>query len=272
MNDILALVGDIRAWGANVKYAANVAAMLECALTGAYILPPCPPSYDFAPPSLASEIIEICRGQFDVAVRAGKDFSAWAAGNDVPSNSWHIAEGSPIDVIASAANWHDLAVLERGESFSWIEAGQALLAVDIPCLVVPEQFEEFRLDTIAVAWNGSAQSARAVHSSLPLLRRASMVVLIDGSHIEPLAGTGVGAGPARNIELYLAGHDIKVTRTRIDADAAHAGEQILDAASDGAADLLVMGAYGRARFSEWIFGGATRHVLEHARLPLFMRH
>jgi len=34
----------------------------------------------------------------------------------------------------------------------------------------------------------------------------------------------------------------------------------------------VMGAYGRARFSEWIFGGATRHVLEHARLPLFMRH
>jgi nucleotide-binding universal stress UspA family protein len=270
MNDILALVGDIRAWGANVKYAANVAATLECSLTGAYILPPCPSSYDFAPPSLASEIIEICRGQFDVAVRAGKDFSAWAAGNKVPSNSWRIAEGSPIDVIATAANWHDLAVLERGESFSWAEAGQALLAVDIPCIVVPEEFEDFRLETIALAWNGSAQSVRAMHSALPLLRQASLVVLIDGSQVEPLAGAG--ADPMRNIELYLAGNDIKVTRTRIDPDAAHAGEEILAAASDGAADLLVMGAYGRARFSEWIFGGATRHVLEHSRLPVFMRH
>jgi nucleotide-binding universal stress UspA family protein len=33
-----------------------------------------------------------------------------------------------------------------------------------------------------------------------------------------------------------------------------------------------MGAYGRNRFSEWIFGGATRHVLGHADIPVFMRH
>lgn len=272
MNDILALVGDIRTWGSNVKYAANIAATLKCSLTGAYILPPCPPSYDFAPPSLASEIIEICSGQFDIAVDAGQDFSAWAAANNVPSSSWHIAEGSPIDVIATAAAWHDLAVVERGQSFSWAEAGQALLAVDIPCMVVPAELEDFRLDTIAVAWNGSAQSARALHSSLPLLRRASTVVLIDGSHVEPLAGAGAGADPRRSIDQYLAGHDIKVTRIRIDPDTAHAGEEIVAAASDAAADLLVMGAYGRARFSEWIFGGATRHILEHSRLPMFMRH
>lgn len=145
-----------------------------------------------------------------------------------------------------------------------------LLAVDIPCIVVPAEFGDFRLDTIAVAWNGSAQSERAVHSSLPLLRRASRVVLIDGSHIEPVVAPG--ADPTRNLEQYLTGYDIGVTRIRIDPDTAHAGQEILAAAFDGSADLLVMGAYGRARFSEWMFGGATRHILEHARLPLFMRH
>jgi nucleotide-binding universal stress UspA family protein len=33
-----------------------------------------------------------------------------------------------------------------------------------------------------------------------------------------------------------------------------------------------MGAYGRTRFSEWVFGGATRYVLTEAPLPVFMRH
>jgi nucleotide-binding universal stress UspA family protein len=38
------------------------------------------------------------------------------------------------------------------------------------------------------------------------------------------------------------------------------------------ADLLVMGAYGHSRLREWVLGGATRHVLQHAQLPLLLRH
>jgi len=37
-------------------------------------------------------------------------------------------------------------------------------------------------------------------------------------------------------------------------------------------DMLVMGAYGRARWSEAMFGGATRDMLEHCPVPLFMAH
>jgi nucleotide-binding universal stress UspA family protein len=33
-----------------------------------------------------------------------------------------------------------------------------------------------------------------------------------------------------------------------------------------------MGAYGRTRLSEWVLGGATRHMLQHASLPVLMRH
>jgi nucleotide-binding universal stress UspA family protein len=38
------------------------------------------------------------------------------------------------------------------------------------------------------------------------------------------------------------------------------------------ADLLVMGAYGHSRFREAILGGATRNMLEHAKVPVFMAH
>jgi len=35
-------------------------------------------------------------------------------------------------------------------------------------------------------------------------------------------------------------------------------------------DMMVMGAYGRARWSEAMFGGATRDMLESCPVPLFL--
>ena len=49
-----------------------------------------------------------------------------------------------------------------------------------------------------------------------------------------------------------------------------AGVAILETAANANADLIVMGAYGRSRFSEWVLGGATRHVLQHMTVPAFM--
>lgn len=51
-----------------------------------------------------------------------------------------------------------------------------------------------------------------------------------------------------------------------------AGPALMEAAHLQRADLLVMGGYGRSRFSEWMFGGATRHVLGQSSLPLLLRH
>ncbi len=49
-------------------------------------------------------------------------------------------------------------------------------------------------------------------------------------------------------------------------------EQLVEEAAKAAADLLVMGAYGRSRMRETIFGGATRSVLNESALPLLMAH
>ena len=42
------------------------------------------------------------------------------------------------------------------------------------------------------------------------------------------------------------------------------------AALEFGADLLAMGAYSHSRLRQLILGGVTRHVLEHARLPVMM--
>ena len=43
-----------------------------------------------------------------------------------------------------------------------------------------------------------------------------------------------------------------------------------DAAEVRKAGLLVMGAYGRTRLTERIFGGVTRKMLSDVRIPLLM--
>ena len=47
---------------------------------------------------------------------------------------------------------------------------------------------------------------------------------------------------------------------------------LLRHAQDTDAEMIVMGAYGHSRFRESILGGATRHMLEQAEIPVFMAH
>ena len=50
------------------------------------------------------------------------------------------------------------------------------------------------------------------------------------------------------------------------------GDELLSRVSDLGCDLIVMGAYGRSRFREMVFGGATRHLLNHMTVPVLMSH
>ncbi len=51
-----------------------------------------------------------------------------------------------------------------------------------------------------------------------------------------------------------------------------AGATLLRSANDQGVGLLVMGAYGHSRFAEFVFGGATRHVIQNLDRPVLMSH
>ena len=50
------------------------------------------------------------------------------------------------------------------------------------------------------------------------------------------------------------------------------GEVMLDHAASLGCDLLVKCAYTQSRLRQMIFGGATRHILANATLPVLMAH
>ena len=49
-------------------------------------------------------------------------------------------------------------------------------------------------------------------------------------------------------------------------------EEVLKAAGEFGADMLVLGCYGHSRLRETVFGGATTRILRDMTLPVLMAH
>ena len=272
--DILALANNYRRWSRSLQYSAELCVAWGASLTGIFVSEPIVPLPAMNMPLAVPEMYTITADLAHEAWAAEPEFVRWAAGYGIERAQWLVAEGHLAQTLAHAANWHDLLVLESGSESplgSLSTLGQILLTCGLPCIVVPDACEKKPVfDTIAVAWKGSAESVRALHGALPLLKRARKIVLIHGERIEPFSS--VDWKPPFSIDNYLAQHDLDATRVPCGVDGDGAGTELLRIANDAGADLLVMGAYGRSRFSEWMLGGATRHVLERADIPVFMRH
>ncbi len=274
MHDILVYASNYRTFTPSMHYAAGLAKLFGARLNAIYVQEPVTIVPSYAALELVAEIQKFTDEQIAAAGEQRAKFHAWASGLGVVEHDWLIAEGRVRQTMAEACNWHDLLVLGlRGES-EWggvAQAGEILLTCGTPCIVVPEDCPHAAdLKSIAVAWNGTPESVRAMHAALPLLKRAERVTLLHGEFVDPFVTfTQI---PPMDVDAYLGRHGVKFEKRKLEASDDRAGEALLSMAGQAHADLLVMGAYGRTRFSEWFFGGATRHVLEHAAIPLFMRH
>jgi len=219
-----------------------------------------------------AEVDQSIQREYEEAAVAEERFNAAAKEKGV-SHSWLIGEGDAADLIIHACRLEDLAVVEQcavASDLLWGPAVQLALSGH-PALIIPRSWLSPVFPRCAlVAWNGSAQSATAVRKALPLLIRAEHVTLLIG--VSRAAFPTNMRVPPLDIVGYLQRNGVRVVAKHLDVPDAEAGAAILKAAEDIKADLIVMGAFGRSRFSEWVLGGATRHVLEHMTVPVFMAH
>lgn len=140
---------------------------------------------------------------------------------------------------------------------------QIVAAEQRPVLVARTPLD--RLEVAAVAWDGGKEASRAVRTALPLLQKASRVIILSSPgassrEFDPIAlQTFLSArGVQAEIELIEAGGEV--------------GGQLLKAARALGASLFVAGAYGHPRLQEFIFGGATKAFLAADGPSLFLSH
>lgn len=142
-----------------------------------------------------------------------------------------------------------------------------VLAAGRPVLILPFKGNaKAKIDQVMVGWNDSRESSRAVFDALPLLQKAKLTRLVT---IDVPAG---GKLPAGSMAETLDRHGVKTEITDVVSNGASVGETLLRAANDYGADLIVLGAYGHSRFSEMVFGGATRDILRKLDRPILMSH
>jgi nucleotide-binding universal stress UspA family protein len=118
---------------------------------------------------------------------------------------------------------------------------------------------------VALAWNGSAEAARAVAQCLDVLEQADTVWVLSN---------GENAGPGTSAEeliAYLALHGVAAEVAPFTAER-RIGRELLAASTRLGADMMVMGAYGDSHERETIFGGNTQTVVDTAEMPVLLSH
>lgn len=218
------------------------------------------------------KVEDLIQAEYEQAAQAEEEFRTMAARAGV-SHSWFTGEGEAAAVLVHACRLQDLAVVEQGEHPSellWGPTVQLALSGH-SALIVPSAWKSRDFGRRAlVAWSGTAQAAAALRRALPLLRRAEHVTILNGPSRE--AVLYAMRMPPLDPAAYLHWHGVATDVQQFEPADADAGRAILEFAGKDKADLIVMGAFGRSRFREWILGGATRHVLENMTVPTFMAH
>ena len=223
------------------------------AISGAY-------EHDAELASQARTIFENFMRSHDVTAASG-DAGGYAYG-------WPRTEAEDDLFIGSYGRLFDLIVLGRpgraaqNPRMPPLEA--ALFDSGRPALIVPPAVPTTIGRNVLVAWNRSTEQATTNAFALPLLQRAEQVTVLE-------VEGGTTPGPsAEQAATHLRRNGIKATALTKKPGGRSVGEAVLDHAASIGADLLVKGAYTQSRLRQMMFGGATRHILASANLPVLM--
>ncbi len=193
-----------------------------------------------------------------------------AEGREGVSYAWVRPGGEADTFIGGYGRVFDLIVLGRPgrapQSPRMAPLEAALFESGRPVLIAPPTPPTELGRNVLVAWNGSTEQARTNAFAMPLLRSADEVTVLT-------VEGGMTPGPTgEEVALHLVRNGVPATAVTVAPAGRTTGEAILDQARLRGCDLLVKGAYAQSRLRQMIFGGATRHILAHATLPVLMAH
>jgi len=192
-----------------------------------------------------------------------------AASAEGPSAEWREEAGRQNAVVGTLGRVFDLITVERPAKLASLAEAtleDALFESGRPVLMAPPAPPATLGERVLVAWNGSTETARTVGFAMPLLKRAQsvQVVSVEG---------GMTPGPtSEDLAHNLERHGIAAIARHVAPRERSTGEVFIDEANAIGADLMVKGAYTQSRLRQMIFGGATRHIIMEATMPVILAH
>lgn len=178
-----------------------------------------------------------------------------------------------LDDIVRKGRYASLVVIGRPgadeENISPATVKAAIYDCARPVVIAPPEGNVGTLSSVLVAWNGSAQAARAVGAAMPFLEKAGTVTLL-------VADAQPEEVDAPRLQRNFERHGIAATVQTLKTGALTGrgrGRALLSHARETGADLLVMGAYGHGGLTNFLgLGGATAKVISACPVPLLLAH
>ena len=195
-------------------------------------------------------------------------FDAWATGARQAGIAvqWREIAGPAGNIAEQVGRRADLIVIARPRADDDAHTRRGfhttLLRSERPVLIIPAGPPASFGRNVAVAWRDDGRVVKTVIPALRLLSGAAQVHVLHGTR---------GGAQHVPVPAVFQDHAIDV-RIHVLPIAGVFGQTLLDKAHVLGADMLVMGAYAHSPLREMIFGGVTRYMLDHADLPVLMRH
>ncbi|HEY1798288.1 MAG TPA: universal stress protein [Stellaceae bacterium] len=191
------------------------------------------------------------------------------AGHEGPTASWREEDGRQNAIVGMTGRVYDLIIVEQPEKLASIAEAtleDALFESGRPVLMVPKAVPQTMGEIVAIAWNGSTETALTVALGMPYLLQAKQVVVVSvGAQHMPEPGPS-GEELVRTLERHGLSVSLRLAVGRQKPQ----GESFLKEALAAGADLILKGAYTQSRIRQMIFGGATRHMIMESPIPMLM--
>jgi len=186
-----------------------------------------------------------------------------------------VEEGEPGITMARSARFFDILLLGQftaplTSERRRVNPEELLARVGRPVIIVPTKLavRPFK-EVAAIAWDGSSHAARALGDAMQVLETKKKIYVLTAQSEHK---SNVGAMPGIDIAVHLKRHGVEAEKVQLEAAYRHIGRSILEFCDKVAPDVLVMGAFGRAKLGARLFGSVTRHILENHNLPVMLSH
>jgi nucleotide-binding universal stress UspA family protein len=205
------------------------------------------------------------------AVVARKTYERIAS--SLPRPRYIEVDGNEAEIVSTRGRVSDVIVVgrpgmdEMKREPAYVHA--AIFESARPVVVAPPAWQARRIGQAVIAWNGSAQAARAVGYAMPVLQHADNVVVLT-------ADSEDDAAPTEEILEYLGRYGVKTNLASFDIGSGSGrsrGRALLKYVEESGVDMLVMGAYGQRGVMRFLgLGGATGKVISACKIPVFLAH
>lgn len=189
--------------------------------------------------------------------------------HDTLTISWSVTDGKQADIVGIWGRLASVVAVAQPEldtNLGQHTLESALLNTGRPVLLCPKTPVSSLGDNVAIAWNGSAESARAIAMCGSIIAEAKSVTVLCAEDAENLDLS------AEDLILHLQDHDITATAKTVKSKESSLGQSLVTAAKESGADVIIMGAYGRSRGRAMVLGSVTQWIIDHADMPVLLVH